>query len=337
MPCQNHRCKNISLSAVAKFLNYTVYTLLLTETVINFCMDAYDRWRRARPSRATTMRQLPGCSHSHVWSYLYDGVVYVHVVLLADSGRGNFAQQHLHRDQELEDAHLLPNRIFVTVIACIRQRLHCCRLHIDKQTYGSTHACDYGCRYMSVPPLLMTAQHYKLISNHETTACLVKQVDKRSLMMNISIHASALLMLQTACKQASTWLAVYARMDRGIGIQNFCSNISSHAYNTPSLTACRSINSRLRNAAAAWLLHLYNELLHTAIVNVQDKSLAVGTGSQMQLSATTANVTVGGTQHTHNIQCTYMVLYVDKLSMCCLNSLDMQLQQGCSQHAKGIH
>ena len=61
--------------------------------------------------------------------YLNDGIIDVHVVLLANGSRRQLAQQHLHRNEELQDAHLLAAGILVAVVAGVGQGLCCCRLH----------------------------------------------------------------------------------------------------------------------------------------------------------------------------------------------------------------
>lgn len=74
--------------------------------------------------------------------YLNDGVVDVHVVLLANGCRWQLAQQHLHWYEKLQDAHLLSAGILVAVVAGICQCLCCCGLH-TRQT-ALTYSLDEG-------------------------------------------------------------------------------------------------------------------------------------------------------------------------------------------------
>lgn len=62
---------------------------------------------------------------AHLRTHLNDGVIHVHVVLLADGRRWQLAQEHLDGDKELQDSSLLLKRVLMTVIACICQRLCC--------------------------------------------------------------------------------------------------------------------------------------------------------------------------------------------------------------------
>lgn len=62
---------------------------------------------------------------AHLRTHLNDGVIHVHVVLLADGRRWQLAQEHLDGDEELQDSSLLLKRVLMTVIAGICQRLCC--------------------------------------------------------------------------------------------------------------------------------------------------------------------------------------------------------------------
>lgn len=71
-----------------------------------------------------------------VSDHLYDGVVNVHFVLLANGCRWQLAQQHLYWYEKLQDAHLLPACILVAVVTGIRQGVSCCGLHTRQKALG---------------------------------------------------------------------------------------------------------------------------------------------------------------------------------------------------------